>query len=96
MPAKTKGDSLLIHEFTYSLFLGSRAIFLVVVGEGGGSSGEIKIVEGIKDAKNRSFVLHIALAGKSGGGATVPPAPPPAARLRLPCYSLVSVRLPLT
>ena len=62
----------------YSLFLGSRAIFLVV--GGGGSSGEIKIVEGIRDAKNRSFVLYIAFAGKSGGGLQPPPsrpAPPP-------------------
>ena len=45
--------------------IGGGAIFLV---EGGGcSSGETKIAEGIRDAKNRRFVLYIAFAGKSGG-----------------------------
>ena len=37
-------------------------------GGGGGSSGETNIVEGIRDAKNRRFVLYIAFAGKSGRG----------------------------
>ena len=54
-------------------------------GGGGGSSGETKIAEGIRDARNRRFVLYIAFAGKSvcvcvwggGGGAIAPPAPPP-------------------
>ena len=35
---------------------------------GGGSSGETKIAEGIRDAKTRRFVLYNAFAGKSGGG----------------------------
>ena len=39
----------------------------------GGSSGETKIAEGIKDAKNRRFVLYIAFAAKSGGGYSPPP-----------------------
>ena len=43
----------------------------------GGSSGETKIAEGIRDAKNRRFVLYIAFAGKSGGDSPPPPAPPP-------------------
>ena len=34
---------------------------------GGGSSSETKIAEGIRDAKNRRFVLYIAFAGKRGG-----------------------------
>ena len=53
--------------------IGGGAIFLV---GGGGSSGETKIAEGIRDAKNRRFVLYIAFAGKSGGYS--PPPPPPA------------------
>ena len=35
-------------------------------GGGGGSTGETKIAEGIRDAKNRRFLLYIAFAGKSG------------------------------
>ena len=35
-------------------------------GWGGGSSGETKIGEGIRDAKNCHFVLYIAFAGKVG------------------------------
>ena len=51
--------------------IGGGAIFLVVVVVMvvmGGSSGETKIAEGIRDAKNRRFVLYIAFAGKSGEG----------------------------
>ena len=44
-----------------------------MVGGGGGSSGETKIAEGIRDAKNRRFVLYIAFAGKSEGGGLQPP-----------------------
>ena len=45
--------------------IGGGAIFFL--GGGGGFSGETKIAEGIRDAKNRRFVLYIAFAGKSGG-----------------------------
>ena len=49
-----------------------------IFGGGGGSSGETKIAEGIRDAENRRFVLCIAFAGKSGGGGLqTPPAPLP-------------------
>ena len=41
--------------------------------------GETKIAEGIRDAKNRRFVLYNAFAGKSGG------LQPPVPRLRRPC-----------
>ena len=49
-------------------YIRGGAIFLV-----GGSSVETKIAEGIRDAKNRRFVLYIAFAGKIGG--LQPPAP---------------------
>ena len=49
--------------------IGGGAIFLV----GGSSSGETKIAEGIRDAKNCRFVLCIAFAGKSGGLQPPPP-----------------------
>ena len=42
---------------------------------GGGSSGETKIAEGIRDVKNRRFVLYVAFAGKSGGGGYSPQPP---------------------
>ena len=54
-------------------YIGGGAIFLVG-GRGGGSSGETKIAEGIRDAKNHRSVLYIAFAGKSGG--LQPPQPP--------------------
>ena len=54
-----------IYDATY---IGGGAIFLV-----GGSSCETKIAEGIKDAKNRRFVLYIAFAAKSGGLQCPPP-----------------------
>ena len=38
---------------------------------GRSSGGETKIAEGIRDAKNRRFVLYIAFAAKVG--ATAPP-----------------------
>ena len=47
------------------LFIGGGATIFFFFG--GGSSGETKIAEGIRDAKNRRFVLYIAFAGKSGG-----------------------------
>ena len=51
----------------------------VCVGGGGGegSSGETKIAEGMRDAKNSRFVLYIAFAGKSGGGGGYSPLSPP-------------------
>ena len=49
--------------------IGGGAIFFL----GGSSSGETKIAEGIRNAKNRRFVLYIAFSGKSGG--LQPPAP---------------------
>ena len=38
----------------------------------GGSSGETKIAEAIRDGKNRRSVLYIAFAGKSGEGGQPP------------------------
>ena len=63
--------------------LGPRPVPLGVY-IGGGTiffgGGETKNAEGIRDAKNRRFVIYIAFAGKSGGGggtAPGPQAPPP-------------------
>ena len=55
----------------------------------GGSSGETKIAEGIRDAKNCRFVLYIAFAGKGG----LKPLPSPTSRLRrLCCNALFTIR----
>ena len=45
----------------------------MVVGGGGGYSGETKIAEGITDAKNCRFGLYTAFAGKNWG--LQPPGP---------------------
>ena len=56
-----------------SLLIGGGPIFLV-----GGSGGETKIAEGIRDAKSRCFALYTAFDGKVGvAPSPPPPAPPP-------------------
>ena len=74
------GFSLVLFPFD----IGGGAIFF---GREGGSGGETKIAEGIRDAKNRRFVLYIAFAGKSGEATA--PLPPPPPRLRRPSLSNV-------
>ena len=63
------------HGIYHATYIGGGAILLVGGGGGGGGySGETKIAEGIKDAKNRRFLLCIAFAAKSGG---LQPSQPP-------------------
>ena len=54
------------HGIYHSKYIGGGAIF------GGGFSDETKIEEGIKDTKNRRFVLYITIAAKSGGYSSHP------------------------
>ena len=61
------------------VLIGGGAIFLV-----GSSSGETKIAEGIRDAKNHRFVLYIAFTGKTEGRGATAPQPPPMVRTQNP------------
>ena len=76
------------HGIYHATYIGGGAIFLVV-----GSSGETKIAEGTKDAKNRRFVLYIAFAAKSGGLQTFQPPPPPGSAAHdiwITCFLFIS------